>query len=161
MKVCETVVKVSNKIRLNRRKVFTVTVLSTARRQELFELSMAVLQRQLLRANRVIKVMRSIPFLILLTNVFSQNIHVPKQMIIRRLCNGLTTIFDLTQISQTQQRAQHLLQQSVFSSRTMQKHSCSKLPATKHQRNSVTELLYRMTISPTTTTLFACLNHST
>lgn len=59
---------------------------------------MALIQRHFLPANEIMKVMRYIPFHILLTNIPGQLIHILIHMIIGNLCNNLTIIVDRVQL---------------------------------------------------------------
>lgn len=58
-------------------------------------------KRQLLPINGSIEAMPNMPFCNLLTNVCSWHAHVPKHMILGRLCNILKTITDLKQLLPT------------------------------------------------------------
>lgn len=88
-------IKIAQQVRLKLTSVSPVTVLSTATGHLRFEPNMALVQQQLLPANRIMEVMPNTPFRIFLGNVSSQHIHVPSDMMMGKLCTNLMTIVDL------------------------------------------------------------------
>lgn len=94
-------VNFAKEIRLKTKSATIATVVSTTRGLLEFEPSTALVLRQRLPAIGIIEVMPNIPFRILLTNVSDQHVHVPKHMIMVKLCTNLTTIIVLNQLSTT------------------------------------------------------------
>lgn len=78
-------VKVAKQVRFEPRIATSVTVVSTARVLSRFEPNMALVHRQFLPANEITEVMPTIPFCLLLMSVFSQHVHVPRNVMMRDL----------------------------------------------------------------------------
>lgn len=73
----------------------------TAREIIRFELDMALVQRQLLPANGVMKVALNRPVRILLTEVCNQHSLLPTQMVMGQRCYKLRATLDLNQFLHT------------------------------------------------------------
>lgn len=99
-------------------------------------------------------------FRTLLANITSLRGYLPMCMIMRRLCNNLTTVMDLNQFQGFQQRTYCLQPRSVSQKVTIKIKPHQKAPRFKYQMTAVASSIYWLATLYTFTISFAYLNHS-
>lgn len=156
----DTDVKIAKQVQPKQTSATPATVVSTARGLLRYEPNRALVQRQLLPANGIMEVMANIPYRILLTNVSSQHVHVPKHMKIGQLYKQLTTIVKLDQLFTTPMENTTLVAAVSIIQGPTENTSSSKRGEIKHQMTRVTLLVYRINMPHTVTTSFTCPNLS-